>query len=129
MSFSRIPLSSFFKYCIMDCPPGKDEAVKDLFHDYEQAFKNPGSLADFVANSMTDDAPYIAVFLPGGHGAMLGLPENSDLGELLRWAHRRDMFTLVICHGPAALLAAGDQGPPKNVQLDFQIEGWLDIQF
>ena len=68
------------------------------------------SLEDFVANSMTNDTPYIAVYLPGGHGAMLGLPENSNLGELLRWAHRRNLFTLAICHGPAALLAAEEQG-------------------
>ena len=60
---------------------------------------------------MTDDSPYIAVYLPGGHGAMLGLPDNPDLGELLRWAHRSNRFTLAICHGPAALLAAADQGP------------------
>lgn len=90
--------------------PREDEAVMKLYRDYADAFANPGSLADFVANSMTDDAPHVAVYLPGGHGAMLGLPENEDLGKLLRWAHKRDLFTLAICHGPAALLAAGD-GP------------------
>lgn len=90
--------------------PREDEAVMKLYHDYADAFANPGSLAEFVANSMSDDAPYVAVYLPGGHGAMLGLPENEDLGRLLRWAHKHDLFTLAICHGPAALLAAGD-GP------------------
>ncbi len=90
--------------------PREDEAVMKLYRDYADAFANPDSLADFVANSMTDDAPYVGVYLPGGHGAMLGLPENEDLGKLLRWAHKRDLFTLAICHGPAALLAAGD-GP------------------
>ena len=90
--------------------PREDEAVMKLYHDYADAFANPGSLAEFVANSMSDDAPYVAVYLPGGHGAMLGLPENEDLGRLLRWAHKNDLFTLAICHGPAALLAAGD-GP------------------
>lgn len=90
--------------------PQEDEGVLRLFHDYAKAFANPGSLADFVAESLIDDTPYDAVFLPGGHGAMLGLPENDDLGKLLRWAHKRDLFTLAICHGPAALLAAGD-GP------------------
>jgi molecular chaperone Hsp31 and glyoxalase 3 len=88
--------------------PGEDEDVKNLFREYANAFAKPGSLADFVSNSMTDDAPYIAVFLPGGHGAMLGLPDNVDLGKLLHWAHDRDLFTLAICHGPAALLAADD---------------------
>jgi len=89
--------------------PKADEAVKKLYRDFDHAFKHPGSLRDFVANSMTDDSPYIAVYLPGGHGAMLGLPDNSDLGDLLRWAHNTNRFTLAICHGPAALLAA-DQG-------------------
>ena len=88
--------------------PGEDEDVKNLFREYANDFANPGSLADFVSNSMTDYAPYIAVFLPGGHGAMLGLPESADLGKLLHWAHDRDLFTLAICHGPAALLAADD---------------------
>ena len=90
--------------------PREDEAVMKLYRDYANAFANPRSLADFVANSMTDNTPYVAIYLPGGHGAMLGLPENEDLGKLLRWAHKRDLFTLAICHGPAALLAAGD-GP------------------
>ncbi|NOC46095.1 glyoxalase III HchA [Ruegeria sp. HKCCD7559] len=90
--------------------PREDEAVMKLYRDYADAFANPGSLADFVANTMTDDALYVGVYLPGGHGAMLGLPENEDLGKLLRWAHKQDLFTLAICHGPAALLAAGD-GP------------------
>jgi molecular chaperone Hsp31 and glyoxalase 3 len=90
--------------------PREDEAVMKLYRDYADAFANPGSLADFVANSMTDDAPYVGVYLPGGHGAMLGLPENEHLGKLLLWAHKLDLFTLAICHGPAALLAASD-GP------------------
>lgn len=90
--------------------PREDKAVMKLYRDYADAFANPGSLADFVANSMTDDAPYVGVYLPGGHGAMLGLPENEHLGKLLLWAHKLDLFTLAICHGPAALLAAGD-GP------------------
>ena len=41
----------------------------------------------------------------------LGLPENQHLGKLLRWAHEGDLFTLAICHGPAALLAADDENP------------------
>lgn len=90
--------------------PDKDEAVLKLYRDFADAFENPGSLADFVANSMNDEAPYIAVYIPGGHGAMLGLPDNQDLGKLLHWAHNRDLYTLAICHGPAALLAADDGG-------------------
>lgn len=88
--------------------PEKDEAVKTLFADFAPKFERPGSLSDFVKTSMNDEAPYIGVFIPGGHGAMLGLPGNADLGELLRWAHSKDLYTLSICHGPSALLAAGE---------------------
>ena len=88
--------------------PDDDEDVKKLYRDFACVFENPGSLADFVANSMTDEAPYIAIYLPGGHGAMLGLPDNPDMGKLLHWAHNRDLYTLAICHGPAALLVADD---------------------
>jgi molecular chaperone Hsp31 and glyoxalase 3 len=88
--------------------PVSDTDVMKLYRDYAQTFEKPGSLADFVANSMTPDSPYVAIYIPGGHGAMLGLPENKDLGSLLNWAHDRGMFTLGICHGLAALLAAQD---------------------
>lgn len=91
--------------------PADDADVQKLFRDYADAFENPGSLVDFVANGMTDDAPYAAVFIPGGHGSMLGLPDNVDVGKVLYWAHDLDLFTLALCHGPAALLAAkNDEG-------------------
>ena len=89
--------------------PADDAHVKKLFEDYAEAFENPGSLADFVADKMANDASYAAVFIPGGHGAMLGLPDNADLGRVLHWAHMSDMFTLALCHGPAALLAANNE--------------------
>ena len=37
---------------------------------------------------------------------MLGLPDNEDVGKVLHWGHEQDLFTLALCHGPAALLAA-----------------------
>ena len=86
--------------------PGDDADIQKLFRDYADAFETPRSLADFVANDMTETAPYCAVYIPGGHGAMLGLPDNADLGKVLHWAHARDLFTLALCHGPAALLSA-----------------------
>ena len=106
--------------------PQKDEAVLKLYRDYADAFENPGKLSEFVANSMTDEAPYIAVFLPGGHGAMLGLPKNPDLGKLLRWAHDRDLFTLAICHGPAALLAANNADPSDYIYQGYKITAFPD---
>ena len=86
--------------------PADDVDVQKLYRDYADAFQNPGNLADFVANDMANDAPYAAVYVPGGHGAMLGLPDSTDMTKVLYWAHKNDLFTLALCHGPAALLAA-----------------------
>ncbi|MFT5136144.1 MAG: molecular chaperone Hsp31 and glyoxalase 3 [Arenicella sp.] len=102
--------------------PNGDENVKNLFRTFADAFKTPGSLTDFVANSLIDETPYAAIFLPGGHGAMLGLPTNPDLGKLLHWAHEQNLYTLAICHGPAALLAADNSG-------DFIYDGYKIAAF
>ena len=91
------------------CQGYNDEHAPPVAHarqDLVDAFANPRSLTDFVANEMRDETPYAAVFIPGGHGAMLGLPDNADLGKVLHWAHKHNLHTLAICHGPAVLLAA-----------------------
>lgn len=98
--------------------PEKDEAVKKLYSDFAEKFERPGNLSEFVKNSMHGNSEYIGVFIPGGHGAMLGLPNNSDLGNLLHWAHKQDLYTLAICHGPAALLAAQDSSSDESFIYD-----------
>ena len=86
--------------------PKEDENVQTMYSEFKEQFENPKNLSDFVNNSMNDNSDYIAIFIPGGHGAMLGLPENNDLCKLIHWSHEKDLFILAICHGPAALLAA-----------------------
>ncbi len=86
--------------------PPEDEAVQSLYQNYKDKFEHPGSVTEFVKHSMIDNSDYVAVFLPGGHGAMLGLPENPEVGKIIRWSHQQGMHMLAICHGPAALLAA-----------------------
>lgn len=87
--------------------PNKDQDVINLYNEYEKEFENPGSLKDFVENSLDDDQSYAAVFVPGGHGAMLGIPEDLNVGKVLRWAHKNDLFTITLCHGPGSLLSTG----------------------
>lgn len=84
--------------------PEKDEHVKAIYNDYKSNFEKPIKLQDFVATSMTDSASYAAVFVPGGHGAMLGIPEDKNIGKILNWAHQNDLFTITLCHGPGSLL-------------------------
>lgn len=49
---------------------------------------------------------YAAVFYPGGHGPMEDLAVNATSGELLTRALDSGKPLGVVCHGPAALLAA-----------------------
>ncbi|MDO5609653.1 MAG: protein deglycase HchA [Pseudomonadota bacterium] len=88
--------------------PSKDEEVKGLFRKYADQFKSPLKLADVLADALGEDSDYIGVFIPGGHGALIGLPESADMRVLLEWAAERDKFVISLCHGPAAFLALGD---------------------
>ncbi|MFC4950159.1 type 1 glutamine amidotransferase domain-containing protein [Pseudonocardia sp. GCM10023141] len=51
---------------------------------------------------------YAAVILPGGHGPVVDLYKDADLGRLLIEANAADNAIGDVCHGPAALLSAVD---------------------
>ncbi|MAD30600.1 MAG: protein deglycase HchA [Flavobacteriaceae bacterium] len=91
--------------------PKKDEAVNSIFNELKKSFEQPKSLKDFVNNSLNSDQ-FAAVFIPGGHGVMLGMPEDENVGEVLRWAHNTDLFTITLCHGPGALMSTALNGKP-----------------
>ncbi|MGB0446795.1 MAG: DJ-1/PfpI family protein [Pseudomonadales bacterium] len=84
--------------------PKQDKAVQGIYDDHKSQFEQPQSLADLAANLATDNDTHAAVFVPGGHGAMLGIPEDQNVGTLLRWAHNSDLVTFTLCHGPGSLL-------------------------
>ncbi len=88
--------------------PSEDEEVKGLFAKYRDQFKKPLKLVDVVRKALGDDSDYIGVFIPGGHGALMGLPESKDMKAVLEWAAANDKFVISLCHGPAAFLAVGD---------------------
>lgn len=93
--------------------PKKDRAVLQFMETHQAKFDAPLSVADLVADGeLDDDSPYVALFLPGGHGAMVGLPEDENVGELIRWVHDTDRYMVAVCHGPAALMAAAKDGAP-----------------
>ncbi len=87
--------------------PSEDEEVKGQFVKYRDQFKKPLKLSEVIENALGDHSDYIAVFIPGGHGALIGLPESKDVKTLLEWAFAKDKFVISLCHGPAAFLAAG----------------------
>ena len=84
--------------------PEEDAYVKAIYKEYKSNFEQPGKLVDFINASFTDVASYAAVFVPGGHGAMIGIPEDRNVAKALTWAHESDLFTITLCHGPGALL-------------------------
>lgn len=87
--------------------PSEDAEVKGLFAKYRDQFKKPAKLSDVIEEKLGDNSDYIGVFIPGGHGALIGLPESDDVKAVLEWAAARDKFMISLCHGPAAFLAAG----------------------
>ena len=86
--------------------PKDDEAVATIYEKYKKQLKSPLKLADVVADSLGADSPYVAVFIPGGHGALNGVPFSTDVKKALDWALRADKHIISLCHGPAALLSA-----------------------
>jgi len=70
------------------------------------AATNTTPLADVAA----DD--YDAVFVIGGSGAAIDLPENTDLQNLLAEVYERSGVIGAVCHGPAALVNVTVDGRP-----------------
>lgn len=93
-----------FEYWAM---PSEDQEVQGLFARYHPRFKRPLTLSTVVAQGLDH---YAAIFIPGGHGALIGLPGSKDVGAVLEWAAANDRFVISLCHGPAAFLAVGDSG-------------------
>lgn len=93
--------------------PTKDEAVKSMHEEVRSMMESPKKLSD-----IPNMDPYAAIFIPGGHGVMLNLPQNPALGNLLHIAHERAMPTVTLCHGPATLLSTCCDGMNKDFAYD-----------
>jgi D-lactate dehydratase / protein deglycase len=85
--------------------PEKDKHVKAIYNELKTSFDEPKKLGDFIDTSFNDSASYASVFVPGGHGSMLGIPQDENVGKILNWAHQNNLFTISICHGPGSFLA------------------------
>lgn len=93
--------------------PQEDEAVKRIYEKYKKKIRNPLNLHDVWGRGFTKETPYLAVFIPGGHGVLNGIPFSKTVGDVLRWAHDNQRFFVTLCHGPASMLAA-DVGKPEG---------------
>lgn len=91
-----------FEYWAM---PSEDQEVQRFFAKYHPQFKQPLTLSTVIAQGLDN---YAAIFVPGGHGALINIPQSKDVGQALEWAAANDRFVISLCHGPAAFLAVGD---------------------
>jgi putative intracellular protease/amidase len=72
-------------------------------------------------------ADYAAVFYPGGHGPMEDLAVDAVSGRLLADALASGKPLGVVCHGPAALLAATDEDG-SNLFAGYRVAAFTDAE-
>lgn len=98
--------------------PTSDEKVKALYDSLQTQLEKPKKFSE--VNDLAKN--YSAIFIPGGHGAMISLPQNFELGEILHEAHKEELPTVTLCHGPAALLST-------NLKKEFAYKGYKAVCF
>ena len=69
-------------------------------------FQQPADLRNLTNEEL---ASFDAVFAPGGHGPMVDLADNPDVGRLLVALHAKRAPIASLCHGPALLLSAPER--------------------
>ncbi|MFV0304035.1 MAG: DJ-1/PfpI family protein [Moheibacter sp.] len=84
--------------------PKDDSEVLGIYDQYKSKIEKPFTLTQ--ARKNTQENPYVAIFIPGGHGAVMDLPDNLEVKEIIQWAQKNNKLILSICHGPAAFLSA-----------------------
>ncbi|SIN44517.1 molecular chaperone Hsp31 and glyoxalase 3 [Mycobacteroides abscessus subsp. abscessus] len=100
--------------------PREDQAVLDTYAELSAKLKKPQKLSHIIADALGPDSDYLAVFIPGGHGVLLGIPDSEEVRTVLDWALEYDKYVITLCHGPGALLAAGldrDESPFRGYSL------------
>jgi putative intracellular protease/amidase len=90
----------------------QDESITRAAYKAERLAAIDSLLHPQNLSQMSDEEilSFDALFFPGGHGAMVDLPSNADVGRAIRLLHLREKTVATVCHGPAAFLSAGS-GP------------------
>ncbi len=84
--------------------PEEDQDVNEIYQKYQYQIQHPLNLNDIVQN-LNQDSNYIAVFIPGGHGVLIDLPESIAVKKVIQWSKDFDKYLITLCHGPAAFIA------------------------
>lgn len=107
--------------------PHKDNAVLKFRSKHQAKFDNPLSLKNLVENNkLNQESDFIALFLPGGHGSMVGLPDDKNVGKLLRWIEASNKYLVAVCHGPAAMIATAKDSDEPNPYKGYKMVAFPD---
>jgi putative intracellular protease/amidase len=76
----------------------------------ERLTNNPMFRNALRLGSLSDEQllAFDCLFVPGGHGPLVDMANNQDVGRVLRLLHDHQKIIACHCHGPAALLSAGE---------------------
>jgi molecular chaperone Hsp31 and glyoxalase 3 len=85
--------------------PNDDKEVNTIYQKYKASFESPMKLENFIKEESEKHEEYAAIFIPGGHGAMINIPNDENINTILRWADSNKLFTISLCHGPGAFLS------------------------
>ena len=94
--------------------PKEDSAVKEIYEKYLPKLKSPKKLSALRDAVLSEDSPFIGLFVPGGHGVLAGIPHSTEVKEILLSFKNKDRPVITLCHGPAFLLSAGVDENPEN---------------
>ncbi|MGW4389330.1 type 1 glutamine amidotransferase domain-containing protein [Streptomyces sp. NPDC004685] len=86
-----------------------------------------GELQHPVKLEDVDLDDYAAVFYPGGHGPMEDLSTDADSGRLLTLALETGKPLGIVCHAPAAMLAA-IRGDGTNAFAGYKVTGFTNTE-
>ncbi|MEU2038576.1 type 1 glutamine amidotransferase domain-containing protein [Nocardia niwae] len=92
-----------------------------------QVIGTSAELNNPVELAKVDVADYAAVFYPGGHGPMEDLAVDADSGRLLATVSASGKPLAVVCHAPAALLAARG-GDGTNIFAGYAMTGFTNAE-
>jgi putative intracellular protease/amidase len=84
---------------------GSKDALEaaERFRDKLNGLSHPLRLAQVAKDDLSQ---YKAIFVPGGPAPTIDLMADPALGKILRYFHQKHKTTVLLCHGPIALLAA-----------------------
>jgi putative intracellular protease/amidase len=86
-------------------------------------FRNAVRLASLDDARILD---FDCLFVPGGHGPMVDMANSQEVGHVLRLLHEHRKTIACLCHGPAALLSAGETPGGRWVFDGYKLTSFTD---